>query len=469
MKAIILFVLVIALASCNIFTPKPAEIPVPTVTSLPPTLTFTPAPAITPTSTEKIESVVTLSIKVPTAGNSWVENNIEETVSVITDQGISNWQISSGKIVTYVYLPQTGELDIALDARVPVGSSTIEVTVGAVSKTVTLTNTSLQQVYVGRFLIDNAGYARITMEGIAATTEIVAEVPNITIGGSATRGVNGGAAGSDDTYFIKDEFYWGRRGPSVHLFYQLPTDEPIEWFYSELTVPTGQDVIGSYYVANGFSEGYFGIQVNSLTERRVLFSVWSPYQTDDPSAIPEEYRIQPRRTGEGVIINEFGNEGSGGQSYLPYLWQAGQTYGFLLKVTPAENNSTNYTAYFYAPEQGKWSLIASFRRPKTTTYLTRPYAFLENFLPETGQFSRRARYGNQWVRTKDGQWLEITKASFSYDDTATRKSRWDYQGGVEDGQFYLKNCGFFSEFTIYGTLLERPAHTAPDIDLTQLP
>ena len=40
--------------------------------------------------------------------------------------------------------------------------------------------------------------------------------------------------------------------------------QDIEWFYSELTVPEGNDVIGSYFMANGFSEGYFGIQVNSL-------------------------------------------------------------------------------------------------------------------------------------------------------------------------------------------------------------
>jgi hypothetical protein len=47
----------------------------------------------------------------------------------------------------------------------------------------------------------------------------------------------------------------------------------------EITVPVGQDPIGSYFMANGFGEGYFGFQVNSKTERRVLFSVWSPFRT----------------------------------------------------------------------------------------------------------------------------------------------------------------------------------------------
>lgn len=39
---------------------------------------------------------------------------------------------------------------------------------------------------------------------------------------------------------------------------------------------------------NGFSEGYMGIQQTTSGEHKVLFSVWSPYTTDDPEDIPEE-------------------------------------------------------------------------------------------------------------------------------------------------------------------------------------
>ncbi len=73
-------------------------------------------------------------------------------------------------------------------------------------------------------------------------------------------------------------FYWGRRGPSVHLTYTVPQDVDLEYAYSEIVVEEGDDPVGSYFMANGFREGYFGIQVNSSQERRVLFSVWSPLQ-----------------------------------------------------------------------------------------------------------------------------------------------------------------------------------------------
>jgi len=478
LKAMILYIWVISLTACN----TASQIPFPTETKIPPpepTATIQKTPTSMPTVTATITAVpITntpgpiLSIQVPTAGNSWVENNMGETVNVITEQGVDNWSVKSGKIITYVRLPQKGELDVALYARVLSGSSTIEVTVGSTSKTVTLTNTDLQQVYIGSFPIDSTGYVGISMKAISASSRFVAKVPSIYIGGRSTQSAAGGGTAADRAYFIDDpaQFYWARRGPSVHLFYNTPTNKPIEWFYSEVTVPVGQDVVGSYFMANGFDAGYFGMQVNSPTERRILFSVWSPYQTDDPSNIPPEYRIELLRKGDGVVTGEFGNEGAGGQSYLPYMWQAGQTYRFLLKGTPVQDNSTEYTAYFYAPEQSEWRLISSFRRPKTNAYLSGLYSFLENFIPESGQFTRYALYGNQWVRTRDGAWIEITKASFSYDATADKKLRWDYQGGIENGQFYLKNCGFFNEFTTYGTSLVRPAQTnEPLIEIENLP
>ena len=58
-------------------------------------------------------------------------------------------------------------------------------------------------------------------------------------------------------------------------------------------------------MANGSREGYFGIQVNSTEERRVLFSIWSPYVTDDPSQIPEDQRIQLIKSGQDVQVDEY--------------------------------------------------------------------------------------------------------------------------------------------------------------------
>ena len=299
------------------------------------------------------------------------------------------------------------------------------------------------------------------IQGISKTSTTFAELTHFVISGSVIVGkVN----------FVKDDFYFGRRGPSVHLKYEIPSEASnIVWFYNEITIPEGNDVLGSYYMANGFTDGYFGIQVNSASERRILFSVWSPYKTDNPGEIPDEYKIILLKKGPDVTTHEFGSEGSGGQSYRKYFWKTGNTYRFLIKGEPSENNSTDYTAYFFAPELNRWELIASFRRPKTTTYLKNLYSFLENFIPETGILTRKGYYSNQWVFDTNNKWYEITNTKFTADATARKEYRLDYSGGVENGAFFLKNCGFFNDKTQIDQFFSRPkSNNPPKIDFSGL-
>jgi hypothetical protein len=274
--------------------------------------------------------------------------------------------------------------------------------------------------------------------------------------------------------FVKDNidnrFYWGRRGPSVHLSYTVPIEKNVKWFYNEVTIPVGLDPIGSYFMANGFAEGYFGIQVNSENERRILFSVWSPFKTDNPASIPEDQKIKLLKKGEGVYTGEFGNEGSGGQSYLRYKWEAGKTYQFLNSVEPDGSGSTNYTAYFKESGSPDWLLIASFSRPKTDTWYKRPHSFVENFNPSFGHILRQATYQNQWVSDSSGQWVELTEAKFTGDDIAKRGYRKDYEGGEKAGYFYLQNGGFFNGIALLNQSFTRAtANNMPIIDFKKLP
>jgi hypothetical protein len=133
------------------------------------------------------------------------------------------------------------------------------------------------------------------------------------------------------------------------------------------------------------------------------------------------------------------------------------------------NNSTDYSAYFYAPETGRWELIASFRRPKTNNYLKSLYSFLENFMTETGPLVRKGYYSNQWIRDTNGKWFELTDVKFTADATARKESRLDYSGGVENGAFFLKNCGFFSDRTEMDIQFKRiKKGIVPQIDFSGL-
>ncbi|MEZ6134032.1 MAG: DUF3472 domain-containing protein [Pirellulaceae bacterium] len=266
-------------------------------------------------------------------------------------------------------------------------------------------------------------------------------------------------------------FYWGRRGPSVHLSYQLPVQTELVYAYSEIMVPAGEDPIGSYFMANGFGEGYFGFQVNSSSERRVLFSVWSPFRTDNPAEIPPEDRVATLSKGENVKAQDFGNEGSGGQSYLVYPWKADVTYRFLTEVKPDGHGNTEYTSWFGDKQANEWLLIASFRRPKTDKHLTGYHSFLESFSPDFGYLQRSAAYGNQWVQDVNSKWHEITRATFTGDNTARGRHRLDYAGGTRKRVFFLQNCGFFDERVELDQAFERQstARQIPQIEFAKLP
>ena len=388
------------------------------------------------------------------SGNGYVTR--QQGGAQITENGVAQWTNPQSVVSVYFYQHQPTTADLSLLAK---GHAEIKVSYGKKSFNVQLQSDDFTQVPVGSIDVRQAGYVRIDLQGVSKQGEHFGEIKQL---------IADRVAGKSN--YVKDfSDYWGRRGPSVHLAYALPEGDT-EWFYNEVTVPKEGETMHSYYMAAGFGEGYFGMQYNSPTERRILFSVWSPFDTQNPKDIPDDQKIKMLRRGKEVHIGEFGNEGAGGQSYLKYPWKAGRTYKFLMQVRPDGKGNTVYTAYFYATEEKEWRLIASFLRPQTDTWYRHPHSFLENFNPEQGYLSRKVLFGNQWARSKEGQWTRITDATFTHDATANAKVRLDYQGGkTRDNRFYLKMGGFFNESVPMGTKFHaEPAGHAPEIDWNAL-
>lgn len=397
------------------------------------------------------ESIVTLS------GNAYITAGSTASINE-RHCAIHNWKDTESVISFYFRAQESGKMKIALQAK---GNSRIEVSLLGKKKKVTLNSDTLSRVELGTFKVKKPGYIKMDIRGVKINEgSDFGSVAAVLVGGEASPVV-----------CVSPEFstHFGRRGPSVHLGYNFPK-ENIEWFYNEVIVPEEGDIPSSYYMVCGFSEGYFGMQNNSPHQRRVLFSVWSPYETDNPAEIPEEKRVTLLKKGEGVTIKNFGNEGSGGQSFMHYDWKAGERCRFLMGIKPDGEGNTVYTAYFFDNNKSKWVLVASFRRPEITTWYTGAHSFLENFNPVMGYINRSAYYTNQWVRTNDGRWLPITKARFTCDGTGHRKMRLDYTGGVDGDKFFLSMGGFFDRYMKSGTDFERSGNitNAPDIDFSTL-
>ena len=397
------------------------------------------------------ESVVTLS------GNAYITSG--QTAFIDEDHSaIRNWNDKGTVISFYFRTTESGNMNIALQAK---GKSRIEVSLLGKKKKVTLNSETLSRIELGTFKVKNPGYVKVDVRGLKINEgDDFGSIESVIVGGHVSPVV-----------CVTSDFssHFGRRGPSVHLNYSLP-EENIEWFYNEIVVPEEGDIPSSYYMACGFGEGYFGIQNNSPYPRRVLFSVWSPYVTDNPSEIPDSLRVTLVKKGANVKTNDFGNEGSGGQSYMHYEWKPGERCRFLMGVKPDGQGNTVYTAYFFDNAKNKWSLVASFRRPNTSTWYTHAYSFLENFDPAMGYINRKAYYDNQWARTTEGRWIPGTKARFTCDATGRQKMRQDYTGGLDGKRFFLSMGGFFDKYMTHGTNFERTSNTteAPDIDFSTL-
>lgn len=404
-------------------------------------------------------------ITIPVGGNGWLSKN---ATAKINNAGLTSWSSGSDVITLYFRTEAAGDITLSLKLNVPEGNSVLGLKAAGKTFISRINNRQPETIKIGTIQIKNFGYVKVELRGISKTGAVFAELSDLIASGSS---LEKGAA-----YVKTNEgnyFYWGHRGPSVHLKYEIPkAAENVAWFYNEISVPVGQDKLGTYYMANGFSGGYFGMQVNSATERRVLFSIWSPFSTDDPKQIPDSMKIVLIKKGNTTKTGEFGNEGSGGQSYMRYPWIAGNTYAFLVRAEPnTAKKTTTYTAWFKDVAKGNWQLVASFERPQSAVYLKGLHSFLENFSPSTGDQQRRGNYKNQWAIDSNGNWHEITAATFTVDATANNNYRKDYAGGAENNSFYLRNCGFFNDFTPKNTKFTRSSDRKPHpvIDFDNLP
>lgn len=362
---------------------------------------------------------------VPMAGNTF-RTVPEPGGNGAQRNGTVAWSNPVDVFSVFFHVNRPGDLRLAIKAAARDGRSTIATRVGQDEFETVVEGTEPVVREIGNVKVNDTGYIRVDFQGVERTGNVFAEIGELLIS-SDTDGLN--------VEFVRDNkggmFYWGRRGPSVHLSYNVPRDVNLRYAYSEVTVPQGQDPIGTFYMANGFGQGYFGFQVNSEKERRVLFSVWSPFKTDNPRDIPKEQRIIALAHGQDVHVGEFGNEGSGGQSYLVYPWKAGSTYRFLTKVEPDGKGNTVYTSWFSDKTANEWQLIASFQRPKTDTHLQGLHSFLESFSPTHGHIGRRAFYGNVWVCDVEDKWYQCTQARFSVDATGGGRHRLDFTGGSD--------------------------------------
>ena len=371
--------------------------------------------------------------------------------------GVTNWTDPATKVLWFGDVKTPGQLDCSIVLRLPTdATSTLRLTLAGQSHEATAKGLGTDPVTAnfGSFDIAQAGYQRFTLESLNAQGQPFGDIEALVLSGPATQEAH---------FNLKSR----RNATSVHLNYPVDKEIKVAAFYCEMTGL--EDPVATYYMACGWHRGYFGMQVNSLTERRIIFSVWdSGGEAVDRGKVADENRVRLVAKGEGIVAGDFGNEGTGGHSHLVYDWKTGEKQRFLVTAKPTDATHTIYAGYYFHPDKKQWVLISSWNAPKEGIgtpnakdrvwepgYLRRLYSFSENFGGNNGHLLRKALYGNQWIRTAEGQWTELTTATFSHDPTG-KADRLDRFMGVENGQFFLSHGGFVPGFTPYGEKFTRP-------------
>lgn len=241
---------------------------------------------------------------------------------------------------------------------------------------------------------------------------------------------------------------------SVHLVYQA--GEALA-FHNEVTVE--HSAPGTYFMVCGWKDGYFGLQELEGGRKQVIFSVWDSVKTDDPGAVAGQDRVQLLYQDPAVRVGRFGGEGTGGQSFLPFPWKAGATYRFLVTARP-EGARTAFTGWVYQPETLAWRRLVTFSTLAGGRALQGCYSFVEDFQRDrtSTRHARRARYGNGWVRGRDGVWRLLDQARF----TADRNPVLNIDAGAAQGRFFLATGGDTANTsTPLGGLAALPAEGRP--------
>ncbi|HZZ74105.1 MAG TPA: DUF3472 domain-containing protein [Pirellulales bacterium] len=383
----------------------------------------------------------------------------------VSSKGIRNWTDPKQHVQWFGEFAAPGDVHCQLAVRLPKGAvSKLQLTLEDEQHKVIQRHTAVATgdgasglVDFGNDPIAKPGYVAFTVEALNEPGKPNGDLNALVLSGSAIRGAH---------FNLKER----RNAASVHLNYPLPADVKGAAFYAEATAV--EDPLYTYYEVCGFQRGYFGMQVNGKDERRIIFSVWdSGKEGVDRSKVAAADRVQLVAKGADVVAGDFGHEGTGGHSHLVFPWKTGETQRFVVTAQPVDPQHTIYSGYYFRPDQKKWMLISSWNAPGNGGWLHGLYSFNEDFVGSNGQLRRQARFGNQWLKTDAGKWIELTTATFSHDPTGD-KDRLDRFGGITPaGQFFLSNGGFLAGTSKAGEKFVRPATgvSPGELELPPLP
>ena len=187
-------------------------------------------------------------------------------------------------------------------------------------------------------------------------------------------------------------FLAGAKAQAQHLWWNLEGQKEATCLYGEITVLATQPAI--YYCGANWhpgepAGGYCGIQHNSRSERRTIFSVWDTTKDLHPKVTEADSRTS---------FNRFGGEGEGAHTHMIWDWKAEQKFQFFVQKQPGAKPDTTDTRYYvYDRANKKWLHAATITSPNggkksVGTLGGGLNSFLENFEGKDRDMPKLALY-----------------------------------------------------------------------------
>ena len=202
----------------------------------------------------------------------------------------------------------------------------------------------------------------------------------------------------------------GHKAEAQHLWWNLEGQKEATCLYGEITVLATHPAIyycGANWHPGEAAGGYCGIQHNSATEKRTIFSIWDT----TPALHPNVSEADPR-----TVFGRFGGEGEGGHTHMILPWKLGETFRFFVQKQPGMTPDTTDTR-FYIQEgnEAEWRHLATINNPNgghksVETLGGGLNSFLENFAGTAKALPKIALY-RLWVGTSVDTLKPLTHAS----------------------------------------------------------
>jgi hypothetical protein len=195
-----------------------------------------------------------------------------------------------------------------------------------------------------------------------------------------------------------------------HLWWDLEGQTDAACLYGEITVLATHHAV--YYCGANWhpgepAGGYCGIQHNSQSERRTIFSIW-----DTAPGLHPKVTEADRQT----VFNRFGGEGEGAHTHMAWDWKVGDTFQFFVHKLPSETADATDARYFiFDPKRKTWLASATITSPNggeksVATIGGGLNSFLENFGGRDNSVPKLALY-RLWVGPTFDRMKCLTKAA----------------------------------------------------------